>query len=127
MIEFSCECELCHNTYPKTAIITMIDNIGSLRACHNCLYKAIKNDLLALEEIPELECELSKELGAVIYTGYRNPETEKTERYILNPESMKRLLTYSLNRQEHFKLYVRHGYQFMLHQDCYSDFMDNYC
>ena len=122
------ECEMCHHTYPKTAIINIVSDSGVLRACPNCLYMAAKNDpdKLELDIIPELECEATGELGAVIYNGFPNEDTGKTERYILNPDTMKRLLTYKLNMDEYIKLYIRHGNQFMLHDDLYTDYRSMY-
>ena len=119
------KCELCETKYPENAIVNIVTNAGVLRSCHNCLYKHVKDDSLTLEYIPELECEVTGELGAVIYTGFKNQNTGKTERYILNPETMKRLLTYSLTQEECIKLYIRKGFQFMIHDDLYPDYFNN--
>ena len=119
------KCELCETEYPENAIVNIVTNSGVLRACYTCLYRHVKDASLTLEYIPELECEVTGELGAVIYTGFKNQNTGKTERYILNPETMKRLLTYSLTQEEYTKLYIRKGFQFMIHDLFYLNYLNN--
>lgn len=119
------KCELCETEYTEDAIVNIVTNAGVLRACYTCLYRHVKDDSLTLECIPELECEVTGELGAVIYTGFKNQNTGKTERYILNPETMKRLLTYSLTQEEYIKLYIRKGFQFMIHDLFYLNYLNN--
>lgn len=102
----------CHKHYP-IIIEKITDANGSRFFCPNCL--AFSCHDMSLVNIPNLQDDITGKPGAVVFEAYK-------ERYQLDAECMRRLISHSLKPHEVLALRKKYGAEvFMLHDDFYDD------
>lgn len=102
----------CHKHY-SMIIEKITDANGSRFFCPNCL--AIRYHDMSLVNIPSLKDDVTGKPGAVVFESYK-------ERYQLDAECMRRLISHRLNTREVRALRQKYGANaFMLHDDFYDD------
>lgn len=109
------KCEICGEVKTNsTEVIT--DNKGTTYYCPNCMVDAYIGGKLDFENNPEFIDDITGEHGAVKYE-------RGDEQYVLEKETMLRLIGYNLDPDEYFALVEKYGNkQFMLHDDFYDEF-----
>lgn len=108
------KCMNCLRDFNDILIIKIVDKKETKCLCPNCIAILEAEESLILENDYDLNCEVSKKEGAVIYIS-------GDEKYVLDKDIMHRLLKHNLKRIEYKRLVKKHGcHKFMLHDDFYT-------
>lgn len=104
-----------HCGYSKENIlVTLIDAAEARTMCPNCFTVAVATGDLDFEADYNLLDDITGLPGAVKFVNH-------FENYTLAPRTMLRLLAHDLRPDEWKALVAKHGEQFMLHDDFYSE------
>lgn len=109
------KCSMCKENR-ETLMVKLTDACGETIYCPNCLAVAYLNRTLHLENHPDFVDDVTGCNGAVKYEA-----TDET--YVLEVETMKRLIAHNLDPDEYYALANKYGAdKFMIHSDFYDDF-----
>lgn len=107
-------CSICNEGRPCATTIS--DKNGTTFYCPNCLLEAVLNRKIKFENDLNLIDDITGEKGAVKFES-------GDELYILEKESMYRLITHNLDPDEYFALAKKYGAdKFEIHSDFYDEF-----
>ncbi|MBQ8218568.1 MAG: hypothetical protein IJZ79_02360 [Bacilli bacterium] len=106
-------CMFCGETKPVLRIF-IIDNKKTIEYCPNCLSIKAQNGRLN-NLVPNLTFvdDITNKSGAIKYIAY-------DEHYTLNKDTLIRLITHTLTKDEFIILRNKYGNKYMLHDDFYN-------
>ncbi len=114
-IQEQLKCDYCEKDTPDKIMDIIFSRQKTYCLCPNCLSVMIQTRQLELENRMDLQDSITGKPGAVEY------HCSPTEKYILEKDAMMRLLSRNLYPSEYFALKTDSTFQYMLHDDFYSE------